>query len=99
MTSALLRYLAVAHYGHGRGAWRQSEYPPHWRPMVVDTVVAEQDRLAVLWSRRREGRRRWSANSRSCSRTSRLGSSRSCTRVRSATTRAGVALGAEMHAT
>ena len=55
VTSALLRYLAVAHYGRGRGAWRQGEYPPHWRPMVVDAVVAEQDRLAVIWSRRGEG--------------------------------------------
>ncbi|MFE6254565.1 DUF3482 domain-containing protein [Agromyces sp. NPDC057865] len=55
VTSALLRYLAVAHYGRGRGAWRQGEYPPHWRPMVVDAVVAEGDRLAVIWSRRSEG--------------------------------------------
>ncbi|MDR6906430.1 hypothetical protein J2X63_002116 [Agromyces sp. 3263] len=55
VTSALLRYLAVAHYGRGRGAWREGEYPPHWRPMVVDLVVAEQDRLAVLWSRRGQG--------------------------------------------
>ena len=52
LTSALLRYLAVAHYGRGRGAWREGEYPPHWRPMVVDAVVAEGDRLAVLWARR-----------------------------------------------
>ena len=52
VTSALLRYLAVAHYGRGRGAWREGEYPPHWRPMVVDAVVAEGDRLAVIWSRR-----------------------------------------------
>ncbi|KRE21933.1 GTP-binding protein [Agromyces sp. Soil535] len=54
VTSALLRYLAVAHYGRGRGAWRQGEYPPHWRPMVVDAVVAEQDRLAAIWGRRGE---------------------------------------------
>lgn len=55
VTSALLRYLAVAHYGRGRGAWRQGEYPPHWRPMVVAAVVAEQDRLAVTWARRGDG--------------------------------------------
>ncbi|WP_203230686.1 DUF3482 domain-containing protein, partial [Agromyces humi] len=55
VTSALLRYLAVAHYGRGRGAWREGEYPPHWRPMVVEAVVAEQDRLAVIWSRRAQG--------------------------------------------
>lgn len=55
VTSALLRYLAVAHYGRGRGAWRQGEYPPHWRPMVVAAVVAEQDRLALIWGRRGDG--------------------------------------------
>lgn len=55
VTSAVLRYLAVAHYGRGRGAWREGEYPPHWRPMVVDAVVAEGDRLAVIWSRRAQG--------------------------------------------
>src|SRR5215207_2645407 len=55
VTSALLRYLAVAHYGRGRGAWKQGEYPPHWRPMVVDAVVAEGDRLAAIWARRGEG--------------------------------------------
>lgn len=55
VTSAVLRYLAVAHYGRGRGAWREGEYPPHWRPMVVEAVVAEGDRLAVIWSRRAQG--------------------------------------------
>lgn len=55
VTSALLRYLAVAHYGRGRGAWREGEYPSHWRPMVVDAVVAEADRLALIWNRRGEG--------------------------------------------
>ncbi|RXZ68033.1 DUF3482 domain-containing protein [Agromyces albus] len=55
VTSALLRYLAVAHYGRGRGAWRKGEYPPFWRPMVVEAVVAEHDRLAVIWGQRGEG--------------------------------------------
>lgn len=55
VTSALLRYLAVAHYGRGRGAWRGGEYPSHWRPMVVDAVVASQERLAVIWALRGDG--------------------------------------------
>ena len=55
VTSALLRYLAVAHYGRGRGAWREGEYPPHWRPMVVDVVVASQEKLAAIWARRGDG--------------------------------------------
>jgi hypothetical protein len=38
--AAVLRYLAVAHYGRGRGEWAASEYPRFWR----DTVVAEVQR-------------------------------------------------------
>ncbi len=39
--TALLGYLAVAHYGRGRGDWAESEYPPHWRG-VVEAVLAER---------------------------------------------------------
>src|SRR5690606_2494733 len=34
VTTALLGYLAVAHYGRGRGDWTPSEHPPHWRGVV-----------------------------------------------------------------
>ncbi|MEB2317014.1 MAG: hypothetical protein OZ919_13240, partial [Xanthomonadaceae bacterium] len=37
--TALLGYLAVAHYGRGRGDWAESEYPPHWRG-VVEAALA-----------------------------------------------------------
>ena len=33
--AALLRYLAVAHCGRGRGHWAQGEAPPHWREVVA----------------------------------------------------------------
>ena len=36
--AALLLYLAVAHYGRGRGDWVQGEAPAHW-PQLVDQVV------------------------------------------------------------
>ncbi|GAA1814870.1 DUF3482 domain-containing protein [Agromyces neolithicus] len=52
VTSALLRYLAIAHYGRGRGEWKQSEYPPFWRQLVVDAVVANSARLAAVWAKR-----------------------------------------------
>ena len=52
VTSALLRYLAIAHYGRGRGEWKESEYPPFWRQLVVDAVVANQTQLADVWARR-----------------------------------------------
>jgi hypothetical protein len=36
---ALLRYLAVAHFGRGRGAWREVGAPAHW-PGVLDAAIA-----------------------------------------------------------
>ncbi len=45
--TAMLRYLAVAHFGRGRGEWIESEFPSHWRPLV-DAVVGEKaDALRV----------------------------------------------------
>lgn len=38
--TALLGYLAVAHYGRGRGDWTASEHPPFWRE-AVDAVMAQ----------------------------------------------------------
>ena len=46
--AALLRYLAVAHFGRGRGDWAQGEAPPHW-PAVSPAALAPQRRaLASL---------------------------------------------------
>ena len=36
--AAVLRYLAVAHYGRGRGEWAASEYPPFWRDAVLAAI-------------------------------------------------------------
>ncbi len=52
VVSALLRYLAVAHFGRGRGEWKESEYPPHWREVVQQAVDARRASLAELWARR-----------------------------------------------
>ena len=52
VVSALLRYLAVAHFGRGRGEWKESEYPPHWREVVRQAVDIRRARLAELWARR-----------------------------------------------
>ena len=52
VVSALLRYLAVAHFGRGRGQWKESEYPPHWREVVQQAVDARRASLAALWARR-----------------------------------------------
>ena len=52
VTSALLRYLAVAHFGRGRGEWKQSEYPPFWREIVQQEVDARRVALSAVWARR-----------------------------------------------
>ncbi|MCA0890477.1 DUF3482 domain-containing protein [Qipengyuania flava] len=41
VVTSLLRYLAVAHYGRGRGDWDEGEHPPHWQG-VVETAVAQR---------------------------------------------------------
>jgi hypothetical protein len=45
---ALLRYLAVAHYGRGRGEWTAGEYPPHWRALVERVLARHRGRLEAL---------------------------------------------------
>jgi hypothetical protein len=50
--SALLRYLAVAHYGRGRGHWQESEYPAFWRERVDRTIDTWRPALAQIWALR-----------------------------------------------
>jgi len=45
----LLCYLAVAHYGRGRGEWQDSEPPPLWRLAVKETTAAHRRALDGLW--------------------------------------------------
>jgi hypothetical protein len=49
VNAAALRYLAVAHFGRGRGDYVESEYPAHWRPVVDAAVLAEEAALARVW--------------------------------------------------
>ena len=42
VVTSMLRYLAVAHYGRGRGDWDEGEHPPHWQG-VVENAVAERN--------------------------------------------------------
>jgi hypothetical protein len=53
--AALLRYLAVAHFGRGRGDWKESEYPAFWSEVVQREVDARQGLFAALWHRRDSG--------------------------------------------
>ena len=36
--TAVLRYLAVAHYGRGRGEWSEGEHPAFWQRVVEEEV-------------------------------------------------------------
>jgi hypothetical protein len=50
--AALLRYLAVAHYGRGRGEWAQAEAPPHWPAAVAAALAPRRDAFERLWKAR-----------------------------------------------
>ena len=47
--AALLRYLAVAHFGRGRGDWADGESPPHWKDVVAAALGPHRETLAQVW--------------------------------------------------
>lgn len=53
--AAILRYLAVAHYGRGRGEWTEGEHPAFWRS-VVTAAIERRGGSAALAAKRGEGR-------------------------------------------
>ncbi|EWS53288.1 hypothetical protein X551_03917 [Methylibium sp. T29] len=53
--SALLGYLAVAHYGRGRGDWAEAEQPDFWHDAVSQVLQPRAELLAALWSAREGG--------------------------------------------
>ena len=55
--AALLRYLAVAHFGRGRGQWVEGEAPPHWAGVVAAALAPQREALAAAWSERAGGTR------------------------------------------
>ncbi len=46
---ALLCYLAVSHFGRGRGEWEDSEHPTHWQELVRVAVDEEKERVEKAW--------------------------------------------------
>jgi uncharacterized protein DUF3482/50S ribosome-binding GTPase len=48
--AAILRYLAVAHYGRGRGDWIEGEYPAHWGPLASEVASQHRGGLEAIWS-------------------------------------------------
>jgi len=50
VAGAVLRYLAVAHFGRGRGDYVAAEYPPHWGAVVDAAVSTQRATLDEIWS-------------------------------------------------
>jgi hypothetical protein len=48
---ALLRYLAVAHFGRGRGDYQEGEHPEFWQTAVAETVEARKSEIRSVWER------------------------------------------------
>jgi hypothetical protein len=46
---ALLTYLAVAHFGRGRGEWKESADPVHWNRLVEEVVGEHLEGVDDLW--------------------------------------------------
>jgi hypothetical protein len=52
LEAALLRYLAVAHFGRGRGEWVASETPAHWQGVVAAVLATQRAAITSLWQQR-----------------------------------------------
>lgn len=52
LVSALLGYLAVAHYGRGRGDWSESEHPGHWEGAVRTELAARRGQVDAILAQR-----------------------------------------------
>ncbi|HEX8480061.1 MAG TPA: DUF3482 domain-containing protein [Telluria sp.] len=53
LVGSVLRYLAVAHFGRGRGNFIEGEAPPFWQG-EVERAVGESGDLAKLWRQVRD---------------------------------------------
>jgi len=49
LVGAVLRYLAVAHFGRGRGNYVESEAPAFWQAEVEAALSAQGTQAATLW--------------------------------------------------
>lgn len=46
---AMLTYLAVAHFGRGRGEWQESAEPAHWNTVCGQILDEHEDGITRLW--------------------------------------------------
>jgi hypothetical protein len=50
VAAALMRYLAVAHFGRGRGVFVSGSAPAHWQEAVSQALVRRRASLDALWA-------------------------------------------------
>jgi hypothetical protein len=50
LVGGILRYLAVAHFGRGRGNFVEGEAPAFWQAEVESAVASQAGDLGALWS-------------------------------------------------
>lgn len=53
--NALLRYLAVAHYGRGRGDYEEGEHPAYWRTAVETLTEQHSAEITAIWEQGKTG--------------------------------------------
>ena len=53
LVAGVLRYLAVAHFGRGRGHFVDAEAPAFWQDEVEQAVAGQDGALAALWKEAR----------------------------------------------
>jgi hypothetical protein len=50
VAAAMVRYLAVAHFGRGRGEFVSGSAPPHWQEAVQQALVRRRASLDAVWA-------------------------------------------------
>src|SRR5262249_14286534 len=50
VAAALVRYLAVAHFGRGRGEFVSGSAPAHWQEAVQQVLVRRRASLDAVWA-------------------------------------------------
>lgn len=50
MAAALMRYLAVAHFGRGRGEFVSGSAPAHWQEAVQQSLGSRRASMDVIWA-------------------------------------------------
>lgn len=54
--AALLRYLAVSHFGRGRGEWEEGEHPQFWLKYVDAEVRRQSEEIRRLYTKGRSSK-------------------------------------------